>query len=175
MILDFLYACQSVCLLTFLPKLYKGISPVLDFTSFWIFLRHSMDVGTLFQNNSEFHVRLSVCLFAYLLTKIRQRYISRYGWDMFLEFFEDIPTLVQWFQIILIFLYICQSGSWYTSFIICDKFRQNIGITPALDDISFWIFLDTFLGCWYTCYKKFWSSNLKFIYVGTSWIKLDTS
>ena len=30
MILNFMYVCQSVCLLTSLPKLDKGISPVLD-------------------------------------------------------------------------------------------------------------------------------------------------
>ena len=27
----------------------------------------------------------------------------------------------------------------------------NLGISPALYDISFWIFMDTFLGCWCTC------------------------
>ena len=43
MILNFMYVCQSVCLLTSLPKLIKGIYPVLDEISFWtlltIFLR----------------------------------------------------------------------------------------------------------------------------------------
>ena len=28
-----------------------------------------------------------------------------------------------------------------------------IGISPVLDKISFWFFLETFLGCWYTCSK----------------------
>ena len=32
--------------------------------------------------------------------------------------------LVQWFQIILIFLYVCQSGSWYTSLMKSDNFSK---------------------------------------------------
>ena len=32
----------------------------------------------------------------------------------------------------------------------------NIGISPVLNKISFWIFLETFLGCWSTFSKKFW-------------------
>ena len=38
MILNFMYVCQSVCLLTSLPKLDRGISPVLDGVYFWNFL-----------------------------------------------------------------------------------------------------------------------------------------
>ena len=34
----------------------------------------------------------------------------------------------------------------------------NIGITPVLDDIFFWNFLDTFFGLWYTSSKYFWFS-----------------
>ena len=86
--------------------------------------RHSWKVGTLFPNNSEFNVCLSVCYFAYFLTKIRQRYISWSGWDIFLEFFEDIPeTLVHWFQIILNFLFVCQSVSWHTTLLKSHKYR----------------------------------------------------
>ena len=38
MTLNFMYVCQPVCLLTFLPKLDRGISLVLDEISFWNFL-----------------------------------------------------------------------------------------------------------------------------------------
>ena len=120
---------MSVSLLVGLLPYWKytniGISPALDEISFWNFWRHSYDVGTLFLDNSEFHVCLTVYFFAYFLTKIRQRYISRSGWDIYQNFFEDIPeTLVHWFQIILIFLYVCQSGSWQSSLLKYDKFRD---------------------------------------------------
>ena len=108
MILNVMYVCQSVCLLTSWPKLNKGISPVLDEIYFWFLLIYYWDVSTLAPNDSEFPVCLSVCLFPYCLTKIRQRDISSSGWDIFLEFFGDIPELlVHWFQIILNFLYVC--------------------------------------------------------------------
>ena len=98
------------------------------------FWRYSWDVGTLATNDSEFHVCLSVCLFAYFLTKIRQRHISGSGWDIFLKFFGDIPEmLVHWFQIVLIYrffeweniwtnwiwkfsLFLCQFGYSFTCF-----------------------------------------------------------
>ena len=72
MILNFIYSCQSVCLLTSLPKLDKGIYPVLDEIFFWKFWRCSWDVGTLLPHNSEFLVCLSVCLFAYFFTQTTQ-------------------------------------------------------------------------------------------------------
>ena len=101
---DFLYVCQYVWLLISLSNLDKGISPVLDEISSWNFWTHSWDVGTLFLNNSEFYACLSVCLFSYFLTKIRQRKISSSGWDISLELFGDIPeVLVHWFKIILNF------------------------------------------------------------------------
>ena len=73
-ILNFTYVCQSVSWLTSLLKLdkYKDISPVLDQISFQIFWRHSLDAVTLYPNNLEFPVCLSVCLFAYFLTEIKQ-------------------------------------------------------------------------------------------------------
>ena len=33
----------------------------------------------------------------------------------------------------------------------------NIGISPILDKISFWNFLETYPGCLYTCTKYFWN------------------
>ena len=77
------------------------------------FWRYSWDVGTLATNDSEFHVCLSVCLFAYFLTKIRQRHISGSGWDIFLKFFGDIPEmLVHWFQIVLIYRFFEWENIW---------------------------------------------------------------
>ena len=77
------------------------------------FWRYSWDVGTLATNDSEFHVCLSVCLFAYFLTKIRQRHISGSGWDIFLKFFGDIPEmLVHWFQIVLIYRFFGWENIW---------------------------------------------------------------
>ena len=52
-ILNFLYVCQSVCLLTSSPKSEKGIYPDLDEISFWNFLKTLLDIGTLVPNNSE--------------------------------------------------------------------------------------------------------------------------
>ena len=88
-ILNILYVRQSVGWLTSLLELYKYRDTS---SSGWeIFLKflwiHSWDVGTLFPNNPEFNVCLSVCLFAYFLTKIRQRYISWSGLEIFSEFF----------------------------------------------------------------------------------------
>ena len=47
MILNFLYVCQSVCMLTSLPKLDKGISPFLDEISFWNYFETFLDIGSL--------------------------------------------------------------------------------------------------------------------------------
>ena len=119
-----------------------------------------------------------------------------------MNFFGDIPGMfVHLFQIILNFLYICQSVSWLTSLLKLDKYgdisssewdlseifwrhSRDIGTlalnnseffvsllvallpywnytnieTPVLDDISFWNWLETFLGLWYTRSKYFWFS-----------------
>ena len=67
----------------------------------------------------------SVSWLTFLLKLDKYRDIFSSGWNIFLNIFEDIPeTLVHWFQIILIFLYGCQSGSWHTSLMKSDKFRN---------------------------------------------------
>ena len=126
------------------------------YLQFWIryptkfFWRYSWDVGTLVQNNFEFYVCLSVHLFAYFLAKIRQRDISSSGWDIFMDSLET-------------FLRCCYKGS-KQFWIFCMSFSlvvgilpqrnlTNLGIPPALYYVSFWIFMDTFLGYWYTCSK----------------------
>ena len=86
--------------------------------------RHSWDVR-LVPNNSEFCVCLSVWQLAYFLAEIRKRHISSSGWYIFLEFLGDIHVmLVHWFQIITNFVYVCQSGSWNTSLLKSEKFRD---------------------------------------------------
>ena len=59
-------------------------------------------------------------------------------------------------QIFLNFWHICQSFSWLTSLLKLDKYRD---ISSSGWD-NFLIFLDIFLGCWYTCYKWFWFSYM---------------
>ena len=88
------------------------------------------------------------------------------------RFFWDIPDMsAHWFQIILNFLYVCQSGGWHTFLLKYDKFRDisNSGWYIFLN------FIDTFQGCWYTCSKYFWIPNFKFKHLCTSWIELFTS
>ena len=136
------------------------------------FWRHSKDVDTLFQDNYEFLVCRSVCLFAYLLTKIRQGDISNSGWDIFLEFFGDIPKmLVHWFKIVLIFLYVCQSGSWHSSLMKSNKFMDIF--SSGWD--AFLNFHGHIPGILVHLFQIILISNLKFKYLCTFWIKLVTS
>ena len=101
MILIFTFVCRSVCLLTSLPELDRGISPVLDEISYWIFWRHSWHVGTFVPNNSDF---LFVCQSGSWHTSLpisnRFRDISSSRWNIFLNFYGHIPgMLVHLFQI----------------------------------------------------------------------------
>ena len=57
--------------------------------------------------------------------------------------------MVHYFQIILNIMFFCQSVCLLTSLPKLDK-----GISPVLDEISFWNFFETFLRCWYTVSKK---------------------
>ena len=53
---------------------------------------------------------------------------SSSGWDIFLKFLGDtLRTLIHYFQIILNFLYVCQSVSWLTSLLKLDKYRHISG------------------------------------------------
>ena len=143
------------------------MSQLLDEISLWFFWRYFWDLGTLATNDSEFHVFLSVCLSAYFLTKIILREICSSGWDILLECFGDISEiLVFWFQIVLNF---CMSITLVVGILPYSN-QTNLGISPVLDEISFWIFMDTFLGYWYNCSKLFWISILKFKYICVFWI-----
>ena len=148
-----------VGLLSYWTYVNIEISPVLDETSFWIFLQtfpgYVWTISTLFWI-SCMSVSWFVCLHPYQNWTNRYlyfwiRYLSRIFWgqsstlvhwfQIFLNFFGDIhDMLVNWFQMILNFLHVCQSGSWYTSLMKSD----NLAISPALDEISFWMFIHLF-------------------------------
>merc|ERR1712082_526740 len=71
------------------------------------------------------YVCQSVSWLTSLLKLDISRDISSSGLDIFLKFFGDIPLmLVHYFQIILNFLYVCQSVSWLTSLLKLDKYRN---------------------------------------------------
>ena len=120
--------CLSVCQLAYF---LTEIIQIQGYLQFWkrylseIFWRHSYDESTLVPNNYESLVCLSVFQLAYFLTEIRQiqgylqfymRYLS--------EFFGGIPWMfVHLYQIILEFLYVCQSVIWLTCLLKVHKYR----------------------------------------------------
>ena len=54
--------------------------------------------------------------------------IARSGWAMFLKFFGHIPEMfVHFFEIILIFLYVCQSVIWLTFLLKLNKYWDISG------------------------------------------------
>ena len=93
-----MFVCLSVCQLAYFLTEIRQIQGYLQFCMRYlseIFWRHSWDVCTLVPNDSEIHVCLLVCQFAYFLTEIRQmqgylqfwmRYFSkifwRHSWDV---------------------------------------------------------------------------------------------
>ena len=116
---NYLYVCQSVCWLTSLLKLdkyrdisYSGWDILLNF--FWDIpgmLVHYFQIIMNFQ-----YVCQSVSWLTSLLKLDKCRYISCSGWDIFLNFFWDIPGMfVHYFPITSNFLFVCQSFLWLTS------------------------------------------------------------
>ena len=106
----------------------------------------------------------------FLLKFDKYRDISSSGSDIFLQFFGEISgMLTRQFQIILNFLYVCQSVSWLTSLLKLYKYRDNFSsgrdiFLKFLRDLlgtlynsstCFWIFLVAFLECLYTRSKLF--------------------
>ena len=141
-ILNFLYVCQSVSWLTFLLKLdnCRNIS-----SSVWyIFLKVFGDIPKIFLDYFQIIPNfLYVCQSASWLTSLLKlgsyRDISSSVWDIFLKFFGGIPGMfVHLFQIILNFLYVCQSVSWLT-------FLLKLGYYRYISSSGWGIFLD-FLG-----------------------------
>ena len=84
------------------------------------FLADPLEVGSaLYLVLSEW-VSVSVCA---QLTKLFNIFGS--GWHIFLKSFGDIPRMfVNYFQIILKFLYVCLSVHWLTSLLKLDKYRD---------------------------------------------------
>ena len=109
----------------------------------------------------------SVSWLTSLLKLYKYRDISSTGWYIFLNFFGDSSGMFAGrFQIILTFLYVCQSVSWLPSLPKICQYR----IYPVLYEISFWNLLETFLGCWkiiqiisnflYICQSISWLTSL---------------
>ena len=125
---NFLYVCQSVSWLTHLLKLdkYRDIS-----SSAWdILLNFFGYISGMMVHYFQIILNfLYVCQSVSWLTSLRKldkyRDISSSGWDIFLKFFGDISgMLVHYFQIILNFLYVCQSVSLLTSLLQLHKYRD---------------------------------------------------
>ena len=124
--------CLSVCQLAyFLTEIIK----IQGYLRFWkrylseISWRHSWDVCTLFKTNQNFlYVCVSVRWLTSLLKLDKYKDISRSEIDISLNFFGDNPRmLLHHFQIILNFLYVCQSVSWHTSLLKLGQYRQIVG------------------------------------------------
>ena len=107
---------------------------------------------TMNLNNSEFFVCLSVCLLAYFLTEM----MSIWG---FLQFWMIYISAIFWAKI---FSFSCMSVSLFVSLLPYWNYI-NMGISLVLDEISFWIFLETFLG--YFCL----SASLSVSYISSNW------
>ena len=110
-----------------------------------IFWRHSWDVCTLVPIDSEILVCLSVYYLAYFLTKITINYITpvldKISFSNFLEIFLGCCYICyKWFWIscMSVSLLVCLLPYWN---------YENKGISPVLEEISFWNFLETYLGC----------------------------
>ena len=119
--------CLSVCQLAYFFTEIIQIQGYLQFQIRYfseIFWRHPWDAGTLFPNNSEFLVCLTVCWFAYFLTKLRQREMSSTVCYIDLKLFGGfLGMFLHYIQIILNFFYVCQSVIWLTSLLKLHKVR----------------------------------------------------
>ena len=115
-ILNFMYVCQSVSLLTSLLVLWKYRD--IFSSACHIFLKIYGDIPWVFLHKFKITLNIwfichSVRYFAYLLILGQCRDSSCSGWDIFLKFYGDIPGIfLHYFKIISIFLSVCQSVSW---------------------------------------------------------------
>ena len=106
------------------------------------------------------YVCQSISWHTYLLILGKYRDISSSGWDIFLKFFGDISgMLAHQFQIIMNFLYVCQSVSCHTSLQIfmdvttwkrvggySGGCRQNV-LPYIIQLIRFWLVCEKAGGC----------------------------
>ena len=143
---------MSVSLLVgLLPYWYYtniAISPLLKEISFWNFLETFLRCW--YTNSKWFwNFCMSLSLLFGLLAYWNYTNVdnSSSGWDIFLKFLGDIlGTLIQYFQIILNFFYVCRSVRWLFPYWNI----TNMGLSWLLDEIYFWKFLETLLGCLHT-------------------------
>ena len=119
--------CQYDGWLTSLLKLHKywDIS-----SSGWdIFLKFFGDISGLLVGQfqlimSSLYVSQSVNWLTSLLKLDKYGDISCSGWDIFLNFFWDIPEMcVHYFQIVTNFVYVCQYVSWLTFLLKLGQYR----------------------------------------------------
>ena len=138
-----LYVCQSVSWFTYLFKWgqYRDIScPGWD-----IVLKFFGDIPGMLLQCIQILLKLwyvcqSVSWLTSLLKLYKYRDISCSGWDIFLNFFGDIPGIfLHLFHIILNFLHVCLYVSWLTYSLKLYKCRD---ISSSWWDIfSFWNFM----------------------------------
>ena len=113
-----------VGLLSYWNNTNIGISSVLYDISSWNFWRHFWDVCITFKNIFIFcmSVSLLVCLLPYWnKTKLYLQFWMRYLSGIFWDFPEVLVHCIQKNQISL---YVHQSGSWQTSLMKSDNFRD---------------------------------------------------
>ena len=122
-----LSVCPSVSSFAFeqLTKLFD------IFASGWhIFLKSFGDIPRMFLHYFQIipyflYVCQAVSWLTFLLKLYKYRDFSSSVWDIFLKFFGGIHGIfVHLFQIILNFLYVCQSVSWLTSLVTLYKYRD---------------------------------------------------
>ena len=102
----------------------------------------------------------------FLLKYDKFRDLSSSGWYIYLNFYGHNPgMLVHLFQIILNFLYICQSVSWLISLLKLVKYGD---ISIFGWDI-FLKFFETFLGHWFTSFYSAWLSLHIDFWVSVCW------
>ena len=117
----------------------------------------SLDIIIKIQGEPNF---LYVCQSVSCLTSLLK--LDKYGdiscswWDIFLNFFGDIPEMsLHFFQIITNFLYVCQYVSWLTFLLKSDKYR-DISCSGWDIFLNFfggipWTFVHLFQKCWIFC------------------------
>ena len=151
--------CQSVSWLTSIQKLWHYRD---NFSSRWdMLLKSFWDITGIFL---EYFLQnfMYVCQSVSWLTSILKLYkywdISCSGWDIFLNLFRDIPEMfIHYFQIIINFVYVCQSLSWLTSILKLDKYRDI--------SCSWWYIFLKFFGDFFGMFVHFFQIITNFLYV----------